>query len=1239
DGATDYVWDGLETGLTYKWNPQDKLLSVLGQGAHIGIPRIRNLGDAATDGPAGIIDYTIETASFCEISLNILAGNDLWWHFELERVSYPNPENPNEQLPAPAGSDYCKYGPDGPSDGDTDGGDTGGGNTGGGDTGGTGSTLPAAFTEAFGGTVIGEDGTFTFPAGAEVWGGFANMNTGLYPLSFSEAGSISFKGSVPTGGSVEVRFRLEYKPHPDVEPAYDTATVTVTGAEEATYSVEIPSQGENTFSSLIMYVVTQDVGVIVSEIQVTSDDNDGSSDSGDSGDSGGSGGTAPEVPADNDNNLLSGNWTLAQTGSAAAVGPSLGNTSWWPSDPGAVFEERSCMFDDVYSFNDDTNSFSKDIQDATWIDPWQGADAASCNMPVAPYDGSVASSYAYDADAGTLTLYGKGAHIGLGMVANGAEIGDIADAPDSITYQVTELTNSSMTLDIAVVTSDGTDAFWRFKLVCADDSCIGNNDEGNTAVGEVGGVADFSGAFGGFVANTETNEFEFPSEIPVGNVEDWAGVANVNTDLYPIVLPNNTQINFLASSAEPVTIRFRFEYNPYPDIDPAYDTGTAVINGPCQAYSIDVAAQGANTFSSYLMYIVERDIPVTVSNVVIGGDAPTCPDAAPVAPVITSDERVNIDENIGENQVVYTVTSDNPDATYMISAGDAEFSIEASTGEITLSTNPDYENIDGYTFNVKATANNLDSEEQTVTLTINNLDEASPEITSGALANSVSSNSTAGQVVYNATAEDSSDDIKDAGAMIFSLTEESDSALSINASTGVVTLADNPDYNTQSEYSFGVIATDGAGNASAAQAVTLAVNNPSVSPLIIEETSSQAGYTFVTVSCDSVDNCQAPDVDGLTNYQSVFVSSSTMNGNEKVVTISYSSDDETTTGVGVKVFFDSSEMSPSGVKDIYTDDNSDLIASPAIGSKEDKDNEDGNPETDRYYLAGWASLFGNFPGSTTVDLFTLCFNGTDNENCDAVADETAPEFTSSADAGSIEENSGAGQAIYTAVATDESNITYSLSGADAAEFSIDPATGVVTLTADPVFATKASYSFDVVATDDSDNVSQQTVSLVVTEAVPAGPAVVISAPSQAPETQHVYVSAGSLSEDGEQLSVTIGYLSDDTTTTGLGLRIHFDSSALSAPASTNILTNDLFIDGKIDNDVEDFDGDASTDQYINFSWASMFGQWPGSASVDLATITFDIVEGISGSSTINLTSSSNAAGFAFDGQNQEINLP
>jgi len=134
------------------------------------------------------------------------------------------------------------------------------------------NTGTASFSEAFGGTTISEDGTtFTYPAAAEVWGGFANMNADLYPLAFSEAGSITFNASVPSGGSADVRFRLEYQPHPNVNPAYDAAAVTVSGSDVASYTVAIPSQGANTFSSLIMYIAERDVAVAITDVVVTSD--------------------------------------------------------------------------------------------------------------------------------------------------------------------------------------------------------------------------------------------------------------------------------------------------------------------------------------------------------------------------------------------------------------------------------------------------------------------------------------------------------------------------------------------------------------------------------------------------------------------------------------------------------------------------------------------------------------------------------------------------------------------------------------------------------------------------------------------------------------------------------------------------------------------------------------------------------------------------------------------------------
>ena len=301
------------------------------------------------------------------------------------------------------------------------------------DSGSSGSTVsdPAVIDEAFGGATY-EGETFTFPSGAEAWAGFANMNTNLYPITFPDGGSLSFTGSVPSGGSVNVRFRFEYNPYPDVDPAYDTQTVTVSGADENTYSISIPSQGNNTFSSLIMYVVDRDAPVTVSNLVVSSDG--GSNDSG----------------------------------------------------------------------SDDSGSDN------------------------------------------------------------------------------------------------------------AGDS--GSNDTGTGDIdGTVSDAAVIDEAFGGATFEGET--FTFPS-----GAEVWAGFANMNTSLYPFIFQDGGSLSFTGSvpSGGSVNVRFRFEYNPYPDVDPAYDTQTVTVSGAGEnTYSISIPSQGNNTFSSLIMYVVDRNAPVTVSNVVV----------------------------------------------------------------------------------------------------------------------------------------------------------------------------------------------------------------------------------------------------------------------------------------------------------------------------------------------------------------------------------------------------------------------------------------------------------------------------------------------------------------------------------------------------------------------------------------------------------------------------------------------
>ena len=57
-----------------------------------------------------------------------------------------------------------------------------------------------------------------------------------------------------------------------------------------------------------------------------------------------------------------------------------------------------------------------------------------------------------------------------------------------------------------------------------------------------------------------------------------------------------------------------------------------------------------------------------------------------------------------------------------------------------------------------------------------------------------------------------------------------------------------------------------------------------------------------------------------------------------------------------------------------------------------------------------------------------------------------------------------------------------------------------------------------------------------------------------------------------------------------------------------------------------------------FAWADPFGGFlaPGSTEAELATVTFNIAEGASGLTELELVKTSTPPGYAFDGQAQEI---
>ncbi|WP_422101807.1 beta strand repeat-containing protein [Vreelandella sp.] len=512
-----------------------------------------------------------------------------------------------------------------------------------------------------------------------------------------------------------------------------------------------------------------------------------------------------------------------------------------------------------------------------------------------------------------------------------------------------------------------------------------------------------------------------------------------------------------------------------------------------------------------------------------------------VAPTFTSGSIATaIDENSGAGQAVYTATStDVADVStgrtsYSLkSGGDASlFSINAATGVVTLTGNPDYETKPSYSFTVVATDAAGNSREQSVTLGINNLDEVAPTFTSGSIATAIDENSGAGQAVYTATSTDVAD--VSTGRTSYSLKSGGDASLfSINAATGVVTLIGNPDYETKPSYSFTVVATDAAGN-SREQPVTLGINNlDEVAPTFtsgstataIDENSGAGQAVYTATSTDVADVSTGrtsyslksggdaslfsinaatgvvtlignPDYETKPSYSFTVVATDAVgNSREQSVTLGINNLDEvapTFTSGSIATAID--ENSGAG-QAVYTATSTD-VADVSTGRTSYSLKSGGDASLFSINAAtGVVTLIGN-PDYETKPSYSFTVVATDavgNSREQSVTlginnlDDTAPMITSGATATAVNENSGAGQVVYTVTSSDDADVVsgptrYSLkTGDDSAWFSIDAATGAVTLLDNPDYETKANYSFTVVATDAANNASEQTVTLAIND--------------------------------------------------------------------------------------------------------------------------------------------------------------
>ena len=243
---------------------------------------------------------------------------------------------------------------------------------------------------------------------------------------------------------------------------------------------------------------------------------------------------------------------------------------------------------------------------------------------------------------------------------------------------------------------------------------------------------------------------------------------------------------------------------------------TFVITVPAAnvtAFSVDGSTLHATAHVTNLFHLSGS----AAQDVVVDTTGPSFSSAAAAAAVT---------ENTANTTVLYTAAAtDAHGVTYSLkgTGDDSLFNIDSTSGAVKLNTAANYEGKASYAFTVVATDAAGNTTDKPVTLAVTNVDEVAPTITSGATA-TVVENTAATAVVYTATATDTDYAPQGALSISYSLTGTDAGLLTINNSTGAVTLNAASDYETKTSYSFNVVATDAKGNAGS-QAVTLNVTN------------------------------------------------------------------------------------------------------------------------------------------------------------------------------------------------------------------------------------------------------------------------------------------------------------------------------------------------------------------------------------------------------------------------------
>jgi hypothetical protein len=254
-------------------------------------------------------------------------------------------------------------------------------------------------------------------------------------------------------------------------------------------------------------------------------------------------------------------------------------------------------------------------------------------------------------------------------------------------------------------------------------------------------------------------------------------------------------------------------------------------------------------------------------------------------------------------------------------------------------------------------------------------------------------------------------------------------------------------------------------------------------------------------------------------------------------------------------------------------------------------------------------------------------------------DLTPPVFVSGPTADPINENSGSGQVVYAAKASDAHAVQYGLkpdNGDDKDRFGINPTTGDVTLNTNPDYEGRPSYSFTVVAADAAGNSAEQVVTLTISDLPDTA----------ANEVQRIGAGYNSIAyRPGTSVSLPLIYSTSDNdpSLSGLKLNLHYDSDRLTPKGENNGITGQLAANAvtatSAEVDAADSDQDQLTDSIVQLNWASVDNTFPSTelpAEIAIANFqtnsdAYDLVTGAPISTSIDFTAAETASNYGFEG--------